>query len=208
MNLPTHYLDKNEWIVLGPMGPELPQDFLHLPLIGVDGGANFCRTMDIWIGDSDSYKGIVEAQHIFQLPENKNHSDLALALALLKGSNPYILHLWGFHGGRVDHFLFNMGEALSFLSQHPGSEIKLYERGLKPNFLLLSAGEWHFSHIGLFSVGALVPTIIELNGQCRYQINSGQELSPLSSLGLSNVAQGIITLRTTGPVFIHFPELT
>ncbi|HXH73630.1 MAG TPA: hypothetical protein VNJ08_01595 [Bacteriovoracaceae bacterium] len=205
MKLPTDYIDKPEWTLIGPMGPELPPHLLLHPVLAVDGGAALTTKIDVWVGDSDSFLGEVKAPHIFRHPPVKDFSDLALAFELLRGSKARRIHLWGFLGGRKDHELFNLGVAQSFLKHHKESEIFFYD-SKSLAFHFLGPGHWKFEHQGLFSIGCIEKTSFTLNGACQYTVSKMQELTPLSSFGLSNQARGEVTLDNQGPVFIYFPE--
>lgn len=206
MILPSSLRNFSEWVLLGPMGPELPSELYTLPLMAVDGGANFASSMDIWVGDADSYSEEIKSGHVIRHPTEKDQSDLALALDLFIDPRHYKLHLWGFMGGRRDHELFNLGEALNFLEKHDESQILFYEDKGKIAYQVVGAGHWKFSHEGIFSLGALKRTEVTLRGDCHYPIKSGQTLSPLSSFGLSNVGHGEMNLTTDGPLFLYFPE--
>jgi thiamine pyrophosphokinase len=206
MKLPSELKDKKEWVFLGPMGPEIPEGLSIHPLICVDGGAHFSKNADIWVGDKDSFKGEIISKHVFQFSVHKDKSDLCLAFELFADFSPKTLHLWGFLGGRKDHEIFNLGEALKFLDNNPESQILFYDLNGKMVFHLISEGVWRFSHKGLFSVGCLRAVDITLTGKCDYPIHKRSPISPFSSNGLSNVADGEIELDTSGPLFIYFPE--
>ena len=206
MKLPSELKDKKEWVFLGPMGPEIPEALSIHPLICIDGGAHFSENADIWVGDKDSFHGEIVSKHIFKFSVQKDKSDLCLAFDLLSDSSPKTLHLWGFLGGRKDHEIFNLGEALNFLDKTPESQVKFYDLNGKLAFHLISEGVWRFSHQGLFSVGCLRTVELKVTGKCDYPIHKRTPISPLSSYGLSNVAQGEIEIDTSGPVFIYYPE--
>lgn len=203
MKLPSDLLNKKEWVILGPMGPILHQKLTPLPRIGVDGGAHFSDKLHLWIGDADSYKLAPQAKHVIVLPENKDASDLSFSLNLFHEELSYTLHLWGFLGGRQDHELFNLGEAMHFLDQHPSSEIFFYDQEGHSPFHLLSQGEWSFEHHGLFSVGSFKKISLKMTGACEYEIPHFRPLAAMQSLGLSNRAQGRVTIETDGPLFIY-----
>jgi thiamine pyrophosphokinase len=204
MTLPDTLKNNLEWVLLGPMGPELPSFLSTHPLIGVDGGAQFAKKLNIWVGDADSFTKKVEADHFFKFSTQKGLSDLALALDLLKMASPKILHLWGFLGGRKDHELFNLGEGLHFLENKQNTKINFYNSNGELTYLLLSTGLWKFKHSGLFSLGTLKKTKVKLTGQCLYQLPNPHSIEALSSLGLSNESQGEVELETEGPIFIYF----
>lgn len=205
MTLPSTLGHKTEWVLLGPMGPGLPQFLSDLPLLGVDGGARFTEAMDVWVGDADSFTGEIHSPHIFRHPTGKDESDLALALRFFDGPRHYKLHLWGFLGGRKDHELFNLGEAMKFLSEQQEGQVLFYNEHGKIIFHALGSGHWKFTHIGIFSMGTLKKTAVKLTGACQYPISTTSILGPLSSLGLSNQGHGEMTLETEGPVFLCFP---
>lgn len=207
MKLPQLYLNKTEWTLIGPMGPLVPPKLLQHPLLAIDGGAKFLDRMDIWVGDGDSHEeNLTNCGHIFKYPPEKDQSDFALALSAFSLKLSYKLHLWGLLGGRKDHELFNLGEALSFLDQRPGSEILFYDQAGKVSFQLFSQGEWTFHHHGSFSLGSLKDVEVFMEGECSYPISPSRILRPLSSLGLSNEGKGAVSLHIKGAVFIHYPE--
>lgn len=206
MVLPSSLTDYTEWLFSGPLGPEIPSQFSMHPTVAVDGGAHFSPHIDVWVGDADSYQEEVKSDVKFKHPVDKDKSDLALALSLFKKSAPYKFHLWGFLGERKDHELFNLGECLKFLDNHPGSEILFYRANGDVEFHLLGLGLWGFEHQGTFSLGTLRKTQVELTGECEFPITPPSYLYPLSSFGLSNRAQGLIKLNTEGSIFIYFPE--
>lgn len=206
MLLPSSLTDYSEWLFSGPLGPAVTDTFDKLPIIAVDGGANYTSRMDVWVGDADSYTGDIQSSAIFKHPVDKDRSDLSLALELFQKPISYKFHMWGFLGERKDHELFNLGECLKFLNQHPGSEILFYRANGEIEFHLLGIGFWAFEHKGTFSLGTLQKTEVELLGECDFPITPPSYLYPLTSFGLSNRARGNMTLNTEGPIFIYFPE--
>lgn len=206
MMLPSNLREQTEWAFVGPMGPGLPDSLKHLPIIGVDGGAHFHSNLDVWVGDADSYDKEVVAGHIYRHPAEKDQSDLSLALSLFKEPRHYKFHFWGFLGGRKDHELFNLGEALTFLDQHLECQIMFYDDKGKILFHVLGTGHWKFTYHGLFSLGTLKKTMVRLRGNLQYPISKYQLLNPLSSLGLSNTGKGEMVLENDGPVFLYYPE--
>ena len=196
---------KEDWVLLGPLGPALPASLSSYPLITVDGGANFASRSTIWIGDGDSLSQTPVADELRNLPRDKDHSDLAAALGLFP-LGKHCLHLWGFLGGRRDHELFVLGECLSFLKHRPETKIILYQSQGQKTFELLGPGTWPFTHQGLFSLGTLQETAVHLEGQIQYPLNGKTRLRPLSSHGLSNQASGSFTLTSDAPLFIYWGE--
>jgi len=205
MMLPSSLINKTEWVLVGPMGPDLPETLSQFPVVAIDGGAHHLECPDIWVGDADSYGKQISCKHIFRHPPEKDLSDFALALSLFKIPRHYKLHLWGFLGGRRDHELFNFGESSRFLDRHSESEIIFYGLDGNIQFHFLGAGNWKFSRHGLFSLGSLKSTLVKLKGDCKFPINKWLEITPLSSFGLSNEGYGEIILECQGPVFIYYP---
>ncbi|MFL5783242.1 MAG: hypothetical protein ACJ76H_01450 [Bacteriovoracaceae bacterium] len=205
MKLPKELRDKSEWVLVGPMGPELPEKFYDCPVMAVDGGANWAAKPNVWIGDSDSYKETPSTAAIMKLPAEKDASDFSLALKLFDQQKRYKFHLWGFSGGRKDHELFVWGEALSFVDQHPECHLVLYGNEGRIETHFLGSGHWRFEHQGLFSLGCMRKIRVKLTGDVKYQIKTESWLPPLSSWGLSNVGSGEIILENEGPAFVHFP---
>jgi thiamine pyrophosphokinase len=204
MNLPIEYVEKKEWMIIGPMGPKLPSQFNHLPILAVDGGADFTSQMDIWVGDGDSIKNAVKTHHKFEFNPQKDLSDLALALQFFQ-SQGFVLHLWGFDGGRKDHFLFNLGECLQYLEKNHQSKIFFYNEDPKPSpsFIFFPKGESTFSHKGTFSLGSIYSVKLQMTGHCEYKSESTKTILPLSSFGLSNKAFGEVKIKCSHPIFIH-----
>lgn len=206
MTLPSTLKNTPEWTFVGPLGPKLPKYLLEYPILAVDGGANFLTQMDVWVGDSDSFAEEALSSVTLKYPPEKDQSDLSLALGLFTEPMAYRFHLWGFLGGRRDHELFNLGEALRQLEQLPKSKIIFYDHIGLERFHLYAAGNWTLNHNGIFSVGSLKEYNISLKGKCRYTIPTPRLLQPLSSFGLSNEAFGEMTMVNDGPVFIYYPE--
>lgn len=206
MKLPKELEDKSEWVVVGPMGPLLPENFLSLPILAVDGGAHWSPSHNVWVGDSDSFRDRSLAENIFQLPENKDASDFSMSLRLFEKHSQYTFHLWGFSGGRKDHELFVWGEILAYLDQHPESKFILYGTDGRIETHFIGSGHWKFQHQGLFSLGSIRKIRVKLTGDVRYPILQESWLPTLSSWGLSNVGTGQIILENEGAAFIHYPE--
>ena len=206
MQRPALFRENAEWTIVGPLGPTVPNHLLSHCVLGVDGGAHHTSKLDVWVGDADSYEKPIQADHVFRHPKEKDFSDLALALSLFEEKLFYQFHLWGFSGGRFDHEIFNLGEILKFLKDHPESKCILYNEKGHGNLILLGAGDWEFNRHGTFSLGCLDAVKVQLTGQCKYQIIKESRIAPLSSYGLSNEGHGDITLRADGPLFIFYPE--
>jgi len=206
MNLPTSFKNKKEWLIVGPMGPTVSTSLTHLPVLAVDGGANFCKKIELWVGDKDSFDGEISAELIFKHPQKKDQSDLALGFQILNLDGPLLFHLWGFDGGRMDHFLFNLGEIHHFLERKTQTKIFLYDLQGKISFIFFSKGEWSLSHKGVFSLGVLKSTCLTLKGDCDYPLNKKTLLNPLSSYGLSNFSRGELDIESDEAFFLYLKD--
>ena len=105
----------------------------------------------------------------------------------------------------MDHELLNLGAILNFLEKSPGSEVFFYQKNGKMELKCLGNGEWTFNHHGTFSLACIKNAKVKILGSCLYPLEKETMLEPLSSLGLSNEAQGQFTLFNQGPVMILFP---
>jgi thiamine pyrophosphokinase len=205
MKLPSPLSDMNEWLIVGPMGPDAPKSLTHLPILAIDGGAEYCTHMDAWVGDGDSCKTKIDCENIYQYSTNKNLSDFALGLSLFE-TPPNRIHLWGLIGGRTDHELFNYGEALHYLDSAPNSELIFYNQQGNVHARCLGKGEREIEIKETFSLVSTRMIKIKLSGECLYQLARETELPPLSSLGLSNKGQGLVNIYNDGAVMILFPD--
>lgn len=205
MKLPSSLSDINEWLIVGPMGPDIPISLSSLPIMAIDGGAQFCSRMDAWVGDGDSCESKIHCANIYPFSINKNLSDFALGLSLFE-SYPNKIHLWGFIGGRVDHELFNYGEALRFLEMAPNTELIFYNQQGNIHARCYGKGEREIEIRGTFSLVSTKTIKITLTGECIFQLEKETELPPLSSLGLSNKGQGSVELKNNGAVMVLFPD--
>ena len=207
MKLPIEFVNTQEWTLVGPMGPVLANFLSSNPILCVDGGADFTPKMDIWVGDGDSAINVFDSPNIFKFSPKKSESDLALALNLLSQTAPRTLHLWGFVGGRKDHELLNLGEVMQYLENKNQCEAIFYDGSQQPVYRLLAPGDWVFPHTGIFSVASFKPAKLKILGDVSYPLTEMTDLTPLSSLGLSNSAQGEVQIINQGPVLVIFPEL-
>lgn len=189
-------------VLVGPLLKNEEIKFIkNSPLIIVDGGFEKCLEHSLLgersyysVGDGDSTK----AQLDELLPSKKDFSDLQFALDLLPNSITNI-ELFGFLGGRKDHEICNFGEVHNFLlKKNDQSQVNFSNE-----VLFLSSGNWFLSHIGEFSLVGIERPKVKVTGEIDYQLNSLTELSPLSSLGLSNNSRGEFCLETTGPVMLY-----
>lgn len=205
MKLPTTYQENSDWTFVGPMGPALPDELTTMPQLAVDGGARYARDPDLWVGDTDSLGEVGKAHHVFHLPREKDASDLATALSFFTDARPYRFHLWGFLGGRRDHELFNLGEALRFLAHSPHARFLFYKGAPTPVLEVFPKGSFSVTRHGLFSFAALSEAQVSLQGACRYKLDD-QRIHPLSSQGLSNVGDGVIQVQSSVPFLLYYPE--
>lgn len=185
---------ERELRVVGPLFSGQIAEFGE-SVVYVDGGAQF-RPNDqgISVGDGDSFEG--ELDH--KLPTDKDFSDLAFVLNSVP-DNIEAIYLYGFLDGRRDHELFNLGEAHRLLLR---SGAKKREVFFDDRILAFSSGQWQFSYSGIFSLFALETTRVRLMGDCKYKIPELGEVGMLSSIGLSNIADGEIKIEAEGPVFV------
>lgn len=191
-----------EIVLVGPMGPDIIHPLSILPQIAIDGGEPYAHAPFLWIGDGDSLKKKPQATQTIELNPRKDLSDLAHAYSLLKHHSLQKLHLWGFLGGRRDHELFNLGEGSLFLQDRQTTEIHYYKEDLTPVMSFYSQGAWNFDFKGGFSLGVMSPAHVALLGEISFPIPQARRLEPLSSLGLSNMAEGKFLIEADAPFFI------
>jgi thiamine pyrophosphokinase len=190
---------KQHMNLVGPMEKPIGID-KDLFTIFVDGGMNYCDDFQSYmsVGDSDSWDG----EHHHQLNKKKERSDLYHALELVPVDIKHI-HLYGFSGGRSDHFLMNLGEISHFLSKRD-LELSIYQNNLI-SIKAFGKGKWEFNHKGTFSLFSFHKGCLNLTGECEYTIDSEYtQLIPFSSHGLSNVASGNVCLTNDMAVFVFF----
>ncbi len=195
-------LDSHHQVTLvGPM--RQPEASITDPTIYVDGGIKFKppgdKQFSIHVGDQDS--SAIAPDHL--LSANKDFSDLAFVLAHLPASIVK-LSMHGFLGGRRDHEILNFGETHSFLSGRPRPTRAAFWNEGRIQVLGFSAGMWTFDHTGLFSLVVFEDTPLNLKGHCEYDFGPKRNLKALSSLGLSNRANGELHLETEKPAFLFF----
>ena len=205
MKLPSPLSDMVEWLLVGPMGPNIPQFLANLPIMAIDGGAEYCTHMDAWVGDGDSCNKSISCANVYKYSTNKNLSDFALGLSLFE-SHPSKIHLWGLLGGRTDHEIINYGEALHYLDAAPNTELIFYNQLGKVHARCLGKGTRNIQVNQTFSLVSTRTIQIKLTGECLFQLVKETELPPFSSLGLSNSGQGVVSIKNDGPVMIFFPD--
>ena len=183
------------------VGPLVSNDrTFHDPVIFVDGGS-IAREgkRGFTVGDGDSSNTPMD----ITLNPEKDFSDLAFALGLLPQSAEEVV-LEGFLGGRRDHEIFNFGEIFHFLKKDVAPKFVRFDSEV----VAVSAGQWRFDLRGLFSLMAVETAMVEMKGDCQYPISPPQNVLPLSSFGLSNIATGVITIRTNNPIFLLSEDVT
>ena len=163
------------------------------------------------VGDADSAGEEWQKAFDYIFPSDKSVSDVALALKFVPPKTEN-LELWGFIGGRLDHQMIVLGELSSWLvdiSEHQNKQVqgKIKDLHTEPalnEIDFLSSGKMSFEHQGTFSLLSLTPNEVQLQGRCRWPLKNSQILGSLSSLGLSNQANGKVTLSTSAPAFVYF----
>lgn len=195
-NNPSEYLerfsDSGSIMLVGPLA-DAELEIIE-PVIFVDGGSTRREhNIGLSVGDGDSFAG--ELDH--KLDTEKDFSDLAFALSLLShGFHNIEMH--GFLGGRRDHELLNLGEVFHFLARRTRPATALIDRSVDA----FSEGSWQVEVHGTFSLIAFEAATVALSGRCRYQIPDGTRIAPVSSFGLSNEGYGLITIKTSSPLFL------
>lgn len=188
-----------EAVLLGPLAANFPEEWSHLPVIGVDGGANLAdpSRFDFTLGDGDSLSQKLELDQLFS--PQKSQSDLALALSILP-PGPWKLQLLGFGGGRLDHQLMNLGE-LSLWLAHSGGSLSMPLTS-EEYILGFASGEISLEIRGLFSLFSARPSHFTIAGDCRYPLEASL-VQPLSSQLLSNIGEGRVTISSSEPFFCY-----
>lgn len=185
--------------LVGPMKSNVSLN-KELFTIFVDGGMLYSKgfTHFISIGDSDSFNG----SHDHQLNKDKDRSDFYHALNLIPKVYKKV-HANGFFGGRMDHFLMNLGEIDHFL-RHNKKIIEIYDQ----EKLAISAcsEDVLIAHIeGSFSLFSFEDNTICISGDCKYKTEMEYtKLVGRSSHGLSNIGYGKITIKSKGPIFLFY----
>lgn len=205
-HLPVNLAQIRVWTIIGPMGPKISPALSQFPILAVDGGAEFCDRMDVWIGDGDSNRSLLDCENVYRYGPIKDQSDLGLALGMFQGQKPLELHLWGFLGGRRDHEWINLGEVYHFLETKHEAVAHFYNSQGKLEVSVYSAGRQALSHQGTFSLATIKENQIQILGAVQYALTEKTTLLPLSSLGLSNSAHGIFEIIHEAPLMIIYPE--
>lgn len=183
---------QSRFTLVGPLSGK--QQLFDDPVIFVDGGSIWREGGEgICVGDGDSS----EVPMDLTLDSQKDFSDLSFALGLLPEQASEII-LDGFLGGRRDHELFNFGEVFHFLKNRSTPNTVQFDQEV----LAVGRGHWHLEISGLFSLMTIETTEVALTGACHYQIDPPRQVAPLSSFGLSNIAEGKISIQASNPIFV------
>ncbi len=195
-----HSKDSNVCL-LGPMLKQMPNGLdSRAGVFFIDGACRFRREFSgqsLSIGDGDSSSA---DQMDCLLPTQKDQSDLSY---LLQNFNyPYHLSLYGLMGGRLDHQLAVLGECSQF-TQRTRGQCQLFDE--QNQLKCLIGDKIDFEHHGTFSVLSFTAQLVTIQGKAQYQIQS-QVMSSLSALGLSNQADGSVTVLADQPVIVIFED--
>jgi len=175
-------------------------------LVAVDGGLRTCRAArrrpDLFVGDGDSVRRVPAEIPSIVYPEDKDHSDLAGALTVMKQRRVQVVALAGLLGGRVDHEwanLFELGqhahEFAGFLAPTDRGTVLVTAHGCRTT----TARERTFSLLALSSTAT-----VSVAG-ARWELIR-RRLRP-GSHGLSNVTGAELDLTVhRGAVALVFPE--
>lgn len=201
--MPLTHEESERLILVGPMQPAPfapPEDLKSLPQVAVDGGIHAALNPVFWCGDGDS--GFIPAGMPAIVKEDQNQTDIAFCLSAIRNWRWREMHLFGFLGGRRDHELANFGTLIAEASLRPRTQkISFYDDAGRAAAVVLPAGAHQLDLQGAFSIVALEPAVISLNGACAYEADHLM-LFPLSGQGLSNEGRGIVSLKTDRPVIV------
>ncbi len=192
--LPRFIQNAVEINIIGPCSIDSSTLNCSLPTLVIDGGINHQLALEqqFSLGDGDSSSDKLD----LTLPTKKDMSDLSYALDQLLDKKR-TLYIYGMIGERKDHEYINIGEAYNF-SKRTDSIVKFDK-----NFLILPKGQNILNIYGEFSVITIDKALITIEGKARYTLDKETELFPLSSLGLSNIGDGEITLKSNSPLIIY-----
>jgi thiamine pyrophosphokinase len=193
----TNYLNTfntDKMQIIGPILDKFPQLDSSLPILAIDGGADFLSESEHYfhIGDGDSSQKLPN----IKLDEHKDFSDLDYALGEINFPK---IEAYGFLGERSDHELLNINSFYRY-SLKNNAEINLYNKNNQRVWLIKRSPQ--IESEGLFSLICLEENQVEITGDAKYKTN--QVFKPLSSLGLSNWANGVVRIKSQKPVLIYF----
>lgn len=219
LNKKLDALNKAKRITLiGPLCTKLTPSSQILPdemWVFIDGGARFYPQFIaknhnsfsfLIVGDGDSLlKNASVSKESFDilLPREKDQSDLEYFLNL-EMSCVEQLTLIGFSGEEIDHELSNIGALFSFLDEIISSNKSIDISVDDKMFFKKSSAINHYrsscQFTGGFSLFTLKAQSVSLEGHVRYQGNF--TLSPFSSRGISNFAEGEIQITHQNPILL------
>lgn len=200
------YKDTKSIIVLGPMKIKKSHknkilQNKHSLILLLDGASGDFISKDLSFlsfGDGDSS---LEGPDFLKL--NQDISDLAFLLSHL-GSLEYLeeLTFYGMSGGRMDHYLSNMGEILNFMNQRKLKKWQEVQITLDEEIFFLNPGLNHFSFKAGFSLLSFEQNALKITGNVLYPLNKWQKTSRLSSHTLSNKACGAFAVEAKKPFLL------
>lgn len=195
-----------DYVLVGPL--KIPsqihlKEFESHPHIFIDGGITHRDSVlgphFFSLGDGDSGSA---SQLDYLHPKDKDRSDFALSLKQLflsTGDAPLNLHLIGLWAERLDHFLALLGESFEALKKTTDLKLYLYDEHFNIRAILFK-DELKWSHQGIFSLFSLTKVDVTIEGKAHF--NGDFVLPPLSSQGLSNEANGELSIKSDGPLLL------
>lgn len=184
-------------LLVGPLAKDLPLS-QHDLTIFIDGGSQLSSRLQgqptVSIGDGDSGES---SRLDYKLPQEKDYSDLAFVLNHLPRKIK-TMKLVGFIGGRIDHQLAVFGEVYYFLKVIEAEKVEFDDHVLT----FLDRGTHKLNFFGRFSLMAFDPCEVLLTGNAKYTVQPKSVLQPLSSFGLSNIANGQFSIETSEPLLL------
>jgi thiamine pyrophosphokinase len=197
VTLYPHIMEEKKRIqLLGPMsfkGTINPK----MKTIVIDGGLNHGITLHdyITIGDNDSNDTNTPMDHL--LSKFKDVSDFRSALNLIDSNDNYDeIITFGLLGKRKDHEFANFLESYDYLQDRRNTRLSFDHE-----IFVLSPGKHDLTAKGHFSIFSFHEAIVTTYMKCDYELKD-EKVRPLSSHGLSNIAQEDISLEIS-----HSPVL-
>jgi thiamine pyrophosphokinase len=190
--------------MIGPMQVDRAKISSHLFTIIVDGGTNhqliFNRYLSIGDGDSSHTPDLI--QHKYNT--DKDETDFELALQYIPNESEE-LHLHGFLGGRIDHFLSVLGNAQRHLNNSRLKKIIFYDQ---ESMIYMFNKKMQIIHHGTFSLLSFIDQRTSIHGSVKYQANE-IFIQALSGLTISNQAAGEINIECEQIAFLicHSPQV-
>lgn len=192
--LPKYIQTADKINIIGPCPTNIASINAELPSLLIDGGVDQIASRPHYfsLGDGDSSSKSLD----LKLPIEKDMSDLSYALDSLS-KKIRRLYIYGMLGKRKDHEYINLGEVYKFC-ERTESFAKFDE-----NFIIIPRGKHIINIFGEFSILTINSALITVQGKARYTLDKKTELLPLSSLGLSNIGDGEVTLESDSPLIIY-----